>query len=143
MLTDAREYIEGGELAMEERNETLRQHENIYKEVAKDDCAPLVDPEEEETARRKLSEDRKVLRKNEQILGVKKERVAEILKRDANIRLRKKKLKDYNDVEIELVEMDDLIELDREIEQIEREKKAKKMMKEFKKVDYYEREVRI
>jgi len=69
--------------------------------------------------------------------------MTEILKKDTNIRLRKKKLKDYTtDADIDGIEMDDLIDLDREIEQIVKDKKKAKVAQLYKKIDYNEREVR-
>ena len=143
MIRNAREYLEDAEYRLEERNDHLKAMDsNMNKEVPKDEVLNEKNPEEDETLRRKQSEERRMNKKNEQILTVKKERISEILKRDPNIKLRKKKLKDYKDNDIELIEMDDLIEQDREVDQAEKDKRNAWLLKEFRKIDYFEREAR-
>jgi len=144
ILNDAREFLANAENMMMERENLLRNAESMIKEQPKEEAAYKPDEEAQEATRRKLSDDRKVFKKNEQINAIKKERIQEILKKNKaqDIRLRGKKLKDYTDAEIEFIEMEDLIELDKEIEQAERDQKRKVIVKAFKKIDYLEREIR-
>jgi len=67
--------------------------------------------------------EKEMMRKNESMLQVKKLRIAEVLKKDNNIKLRNKKLKEYTDAEIPFIEIEDLINCDKEIEQKEKDKK--------------------
>jgi len=139
-LNECKEYLENAEEFMRIRNETM-QYPVEVEVVVKDDTA-AEDALEKEKLRQKQQEEFRVRQNQEKTFSVIRERIAMVLSMDNNIILRNKKLKEYNEDDMTRIEIEDLINLEAEIKLKEVEKKRVIVLKQYKKVDFIEREVR-